>query len=69
MLGGEPADHEQTHVPGAVGADLAAGLQTHVGHAPVGVGHAQTDVDDLQQDQRRRCRCTAETRTGDVGGE
>ena len=44
---GEPADHEQTHVPGGVRGYLAAGLQADVGDPQIGVGHAQPDVADL----------------------
>ncbi|OBG69907.1 hypothetical protein A5702_11435 [Mycobacterium sp. E3339] len=46
MPGSDPADHEQAHVPGVVGADLAAGLQPHVGDPPIGVVHAQAGVGD-----------------------
>ena len=43
----EPPDHEQTHVPGGVRGDLAAGLQPHVGDPQIGFGHAEPDVADL----------------------
>jgi hypothetical protein len=50
VLRREPSDHEQTHVPRGVGVDLAAGLQTRVGHAQVRVGHAKADVADLDDE-------------------
>ena len=47
VLLGEPADHEQTHVPRGVGRHLATGLQARVGDAQIGFGHAEPDVADL----------------------
>ena len=50
VLGRQPTDHEQTHVPRGVRVDLAAGLQAHVGHPQAGVGHAQPAVADLDDE-------------------
>ena len=44
--GGDPADHEKTHVAGVVGVDVAAVLQPLVGDALIGVVHAQAGVGD-----------------------
>ena len=64
----KPADHEKTHVAGAVGGDFSPGPQAHVGDAPVTLGHTKPDIDDLQQDRAIAAE-PAETRTGDAGGE
>ncbi len=46
----QPAHHKKTHVSSVGGSHLATGVQSHVGHAPIRLGHAQPGVRDPQQD-------------------
>ncbi|CFR85012.1 Uncharacterised protein [Mycobacterium tuberculosis] len=57
MPTGQPADYEQTHVPGTIRGDLTAGPQPHIGHPPIGIGHAQAGIRDSQQNTAFAADC------------